>query len=345
MAATPPDKIGLRMMWWSRLHPPADPQTSFSGKTILITGANVGLGFEATLKFAALGATRLILGVRSLQRGGKAKAEICRRTGYHPGKIQLYHLDMSNFASVKTFAETISKEEPRLDVAVLNAGIAAASYTVSPEGYEMSLQISVLSTALLAILLLPQLRNSATLSGAPSHLELVGSAAHQDVKADVFDSAGGERILDQVSKESFFEATKQYYVIKLLHMYVMGGLVEATSTSTSTNHDDPNVIITTVCPGLCRTNLGRDFSILARIFVGLYQLILARSAEEGSRTLVSGVTLGKEAHGKFWSHDVFFRKGELITNAEGKALQNKVWDEIMEVLRKQVPRIDEDLVQ
>jgi len=302
--ATTPNKKGISMIWWSARHPPANPETSFSGKTILITGANVGLGFEAVLKFAALGATRLILGVRSLQRGEEAKAEICRRTGYDAGNIQMYEIDMSTFASVKAFAEAISKES-QLDVAILNAGMAASSYKLSPEGYEMSLQVNVLSTALLAILLLPPLHKSAELSGEPSHLEFVGSAGHNGVKADTFDFAGDPRILDQVNDEAFFDVQRQYAVTKLLLMYVMDGLVEAISSSTS--HNDSNVIIMTVCPGLCRTNLGRDFSTLFKIPVGLFQLVFARSAEEGSRSIVSGTTLGREANGEFWSHDVFFR--------------------------------------
>ena len=288
------------MMWWSARHPPANPSTSFSGKTILITGANVGLGFEAALKFAALDAAHLILGVRSLQRGEEAKIQMFQRTGYDTRNIRLYELDMSTFASVKAFAEMISKNETRLDVVILNAGMAAPSYKLSPEGYEMSLQVNVLSTTLLADLLLPQLRKSAELSGDPSHLDFVGSVAHRGVKADTFDFADDTRILDQVNTEAFFNMERQYAVTKLFLMYVMDGLVEANSSR-------KNVIITTTCPGLCRTNLGRDFPALIKILVGWFQLILARSAEEGSRSIVSAAALGREANGEFWSHDVFYR--------------------------------------
>ena len=290
-------------MWWSARHPPANPSTSFSGKTILITGANVGLGFEAALKFAALDAAHLILGVRSLQRGEEAKIEIFRRTGYDVRNIRLYELDMSTFASVKAFAEMISKNEPRLDVAILNAGVAAPSYKLSPEAFEMSLQVNVLSTALLASLLLPQLRKSAELSGEPSHLDFVGSVAHRGVKADTFEFGGDAKIFDQVNREAFFNMERQYAVTKLFLMYVMDGLVEANSSSSASS----NVIITTTCPGLCRTNLGRDFPALIKILVGWFQLILARSAEEGSRSIVSAAALGREANGEFWSHDVFYR--------------------------------------
>ncbi|KAJ5881197.1 uncharacterized protein N7473_012250 [Penicillium subrubescens] len=327
MPSTPPDGEGLNMMWWAARHPPADPTTSFAGQTVLITGANTGLGYEAALKFAALGASRIIFGVRSLRKGEDARAQICQQTGYDASNIQLYELDMSTFASVKAFAEAVAKE-PRLDIAVLNAGLMATAYHVSPEGYEMCLQVMVLSTAFLGMLLLSQLQKSAAISGTPSHLEFVGSIMGRAVKADTF-SQTDAKILDQVTQPDFFGFQKQYNVSKLLLFYVLDGLVESTSSS--------SVIINTVCPGACRTDLGRNFSTWLRIPLNLVQTVLARSAEEGARTYVSGVTLGQESHGQLWSADTFFSKGELVTSPRGKALQKKVWKEILEVLQPHLP--------
>lgn len=87
----PPDtsSSSIGFLWWSARNPPQDPRTSFAGKTVLITGANVGLGYEAFVKFAALGASRIILGMRSLARGETAKAQVCRRTGYDPNNIAM----------------------------------------------------------------------------------------------------------------------------------------------------------------------------------------------------------------------------------------------------------------
>ncbi|KAF3384246.1 Short chain dehydrogenase yanD, partial [Penicillium rolfsii] len=327
MSSTPPEGEGLSMMWWAARHPPADPTTSFAGQTVLITGANTGLGYEAALKFAALGASRIILGVRSLHKGEEARNQICKQTGYDASNIQLYQLDMSTFASVKAFAEAVAKE-PRLDIAILNAGLLATSYHVSPEGYEMCLQVMVLSTALLGILLLPQLQRSAAISGSPSHLEFVGSILGRAVKADTF-SRTDTKILNQVNQPDFFGFQKQYNVSKLLLFYVMDGLVETSSSS--------SVIINTVCPGACRTDLGRNFSDWLRIPLSIVQSVLARSAEEGARTYVSAVTLGPESHGQLWSADTFFNKGELVTSPQGKALQKKVWKEILEVLQPHLP--------
>ena len=253
------------------------------------------------MKFATLGASRLILGVRSVQRGDEAKEQICQRTGYDASNVQIYQLDMSSFASVKAFAEVVSKEK-RVDVAVLNAGMAAPKYQLSPEGCEISLQVNVLSTALLAVLLYPKLEKSAVLSGSPSHVELVGSVGHRMVKSTALDAVLDKDtpLLDHVNDKKSFHVQDTYVMTKLLLMYVMEGLVSATNAKNASD-----VIITTCCPNLCRTNIGRDFNYVMNVANRLFQLIFARTAEEGSRIIVSGTTLGKEAHGRFWSHDVF----------------------------------------
>ncbi|OCT54953.1 Retinol dehydrogenase 14 [Cladophialophora carrionii] len=303
MGRTPPHDQGISAMWWSARNPPVDPKISFAGKTVLITGANVGLGLEAATKFARLGASRLILGVRSHQRGEDAKGHICQQSAYNAANVHIYQVDMSSFESVKSFATAITEEEPSLDIAVLNAGMAASSYQLSPDGYEMYLQVNVLSTALLAVLLLRKLHQSAQLSGSPSHLEFVGSVGHRMVKPTALDAVADNksaRLLDFVNDKQNFAIQETYCMSKVLLMYVMEGLVAATRRN---NVDD--VVITTCCPNLCRTNLGRDFNPLMNLANSMFQLVFARTAEEGSRILVSGTTLGKDAHGMFWSHDVF----------------------------------------
>src|SRR5204862_1056102 len=71
-----------------RLCPPRDPTESLAGKTIILTGGNTGLGFEAAIKYVNLGAKSLIIGCRNLERGNKAKEVIERRTK-RPGVVQI----------------------------------------------------------------------------------------------------------------------------------------------------------------------------------------------------------------------------------------------------------------
>jgi len=292
-SADAPAKSGLGVFWWAARHPPTDPTTSCTGKTVLITGANVGLGFEAATKFAALGAATLIFGVRSLGKGKAAKAQIERAIGCKSDIIQIFELDMSSYSSIEKFAKVVSNKFPKIDAAILNAGVAASAYNVSPHGWEMSLQVNVISTTYLAILLLPKLRETALSTRQPACLEFVASAGHGDVKAEnIKDSSS---ILKKANDRKNFSIATQYINTKLMEMWAMGQIASKTSPA--------QVIVTSSCPGLCRSNLGRDFIALIRIPNNLFQKVFARSSEEGSRTIVSATSLGAEGHGGFWTND------------------------------------------
>jgi NAD(P)-dependent dehydrogenase (short-subunit alcohol dehydrogenase family) len=278
MVDSAPDKQGISMLWWAKHNPPREPMTSFADKTVLITGANVGLGLEAAVKFAALGASSLIFGVRSLQRGENAKKLICQRTGYPPSNIKLFQLDMSTFASVKKFADMVTKEVPRVDVAMLNAGLAAPSYQVSPDGYEMSLQVNVISTALLAILLLPKLRQTTANTGQPTHLEFVGSNGQAQVTSGMLRLGPEDKVVEKLSSKDFFNYMTQYQVSKLLLQYV----VDSIASKTLSIFGESEVIVTTVCPGLCRTNLGREFGALLKVTNGIFSRSLRDRVKKGA---------------------------------------------------------------
>jgi NAD(P)-dependent dehydrogenase (short-subunit alcohol dehydrogenase family) len=264
----------------------------------------------------------LLLGVRSIKKGEEARKQIYHRAEYDPANVKVYELDMSSFASVKAFARTIAAEEPRLDVAVLNAGMTSASYQLSPEENEMSVQVNVLSTALLAALLLPKLQETACKSGEPSHLEFVGNVGHRMVKPDAFDAMlyNDGHLLNFTNHKKNFGIPATYCYTKLFLMYAMEGLVNAT-----VQHRSQDVIIMTCCPNLCRTDIGREFSMLLKLPNYLFQSVFARTAEEGSRIIVSGTALGKDAHGQFWSHDIFDRYGCHISPVAGRRAIMLIW--------------------
>lgn len=298
---------------WGAKNPPVDPTTSYAGKTVLITGPNAGLGFEAATKFAALGASKLIFGVRSLEKGKQAKAAIEQKTGCKPDVIQLLQLDMASYTSTEKFAREVNTKFSAVHVAVLNAGVAPPSYKPSPEGWEMALQVNVISSTYLAILLLPKLRETGLSTGQPAHLELVVSCGHGDVKAEsVRDSTS---ILKKVSDPKNFSFTSQYVITKLLEVWAMTHIAAKTSPS--------QVIVNSSCPSLCKSTLGRDFSIMLRIPDSLIKAIFARTAEQGSRILVSATTTGPDAHGGYWAHDRVALPGVLVTSEEGKKLSNQ----------------------
>lgn len=125
---------------------------------VIVTGANTGLGLEAARHFVCLGVSNIIIACRMLSKGNAAREDI-EHTEKCKGVLQVWELDLSSFASVKAFAKR-AKLLPRLNICVENAGIAQGTFTLA-EGHESQIIVNVILTFLLALLLLPIMRNSA----------------------------------------------------------------------------------------------------------------------------------------------------------------------------------------
>lgn len=121
-------------MRWAHNNPPQDYQLSFAGKTVLVTGANVGLGFAAAMKYARLGADKLVLAVRNATKGEQAKQRIVQRTGRKSDDIVVQTVDLLDFTSVQPFVARLETEIVYLDIALLNAGMGNPSYETSAAG-------------------------------------------------------------------------------------------------------------------------------------------------------------------------------------------------------------------
>ncbi|KAI8793584.1 retinol dehydrogenase 13, partial [Biomphalaria glabrata] len=93
--------------------------TDLTGKTVLITGANCGIGFMTALHLARRNA-RVVLACRNKARAEKAKEEIIAKTGNTNVVVRL--IDLCSLKSVRGFAQQVKEEEPRLDILINNAG-------------------------------------------------------------------------------------------------------------------------------------------------------------------------------------------------------------------------------
>ena len=110
---------------------PPMPTGTYEDQTVIVTGANVGLGLEAARHFVNLGAAKVILGVRNLEKGELAKKDIENTTG-KSGVVEVWQLDLSSYASVEAFAAKAS-ELDRLDVLLENAGLATTSFKLAED--------------------------------------------------------------------------------------------------------------------------------------------------------------------------------------------------------------------
>jgi NAD(P)-dependent dehydrogenase (short-subunit alcohol dehydrogenase family) len=279
--------------------PLIDPQTSFDGKNVIITGANTGLGLEAAIKFTALNASRVILGVRDLTKGNHAKSVVEDRMD-KKDKVEVWQLDMDLYDSIQEFAKRASSLD-HLDVVVLNAGVYMVDYQESKYGWEKTLQVNVISTALLGLLLLPKLKSSKTRTSLPV-LEFVSSSNHQKVSFSQ-EQRSADSLLGSYNTASGFAASQQYAASKLFLMYVMQSLASF-AYSPNTTPASPQAVVTSVCPGYCKSDLSRGHNKFAMsVLRSIANALFLRTTEEGSRSLVSGTTKGQVLHGGFWKDD------------------------------------------
>lgn len=179
---------------------PPYPAYDFTGETVIVTGSNVGLGLEAARHLARLNCAKLILAVRTISKGEKAKESILASTKRTSDCIEVWPLDLSSSASVKAFAKRAEGLE-RVDVLVENAGLSVGGWEVV-EGNEASLHVNVINTFLMALLMLPKMRETAKQFGSTPRLEIVSSEAHFMAR---FPERAEEDIYAELNEEKSFK--------------------------------------------------------------------------------------------------------------------------------------------
>jgi len=163
-----------------------DSKVSLKGKTVIVTGANTGIGKTTALDMAERGA-RVIMACRSRKRAMPAVEEITSKTGNKD--VVFMQLDLASFASVNEFSEAFLKAESRLDILINNAGMISQNAAQHNEdGIELTLAINHLGPFLLTQNLLELLIKS----GPGSRIINVSSLAHHFANPAAFlDLDGG----------------------------------------------------------------------------------------------------------------------------------------------------------
>ena len=175
---------------------PAYPKTKFTGQVIIVTGSNTGLGLEAARHFVRLDAKKVILAVRTIEKGEAAKDSILKSEKKSADAVEVWKLDLSSYQSCKDFAQRAQGLE-RLDILVENAGIVTERFKITEED-ESTITTNVVSPLLHALLLLPKLRETAVKFDTMSRLVFVTSFVHWLTK---FEEQKEERIFEALADE------------------------------------------------------------------------------------------------------------------------------------------------
>jgi NAD(P)-dependent dehydrogenase (short-subunit alcohol dehydrogenase family) len=203
-------------------------QARLDGKTVIITGANSGIGLETAVDLAKRNA-RVILACRSVERGETAAVEVRKRSGNN--NAVFVQLDLASLDSVRKFAAKILEEEPRIDILINNAGVMAIpNRTLTQDGFEMQFGTNHLGHFLLTNLLLDRIKE------APSaRIVSVSSKASEQGRLDLSD----------LNSEKSYSEWYAYGASKLANVLFTRSLAKRLQgTRVTANVLHPGVIVT-----------------------------------------------------------------------------------------------------
>jgi len=251
-----------------------------SGKVIIVTGGNSGLGFESVKAFAGKGAS-VVLASRNMQKGEDAKTEILK--AYPAGKVEVLELDLMDLESIRTFVRQFEEKYKRLDVLLNNAGIMTTPYFKTKDGFEGQIGTNHLGHFALTAQLMNLIKST-----PGSRVVNVSSGAHQFGKMD-FD----DLLFEDGKNYSPMKAYGRAKLANLLFTYELGRQFESSGI---------NAISVASHPGGSRTNLDRHvkgkfwFKLLWPIF-RLTTMNQAQGALPQIRASVDGKVKGGQYYG------------------------------------------------
>ncbi|KAL1683389.1 hypothetical protein EV122DRAFT_201666 [Schizophyllum commune] len=299
-----------------------------TGQVVVVVGANVGLGYEAAKHFATMGAARVIMACRSKERGAAAVERLQKETGLKNSELML--VDLADFSSTTQFAAELEARVDRLDLLVLNAGVTAqngSKRTETVNGWEPTIQVNVVSSSILAILLLPiMLRTSRERHTIPRTV-VVASSVHFWAPPWNNEICNQPGILKALSDQEEFENRNVRLSCNSRTRPVLNVLF-ARALNERLRHTHPTVIVNSVDPGLCSTSLFRDEG---RITIGmrLMNALFAVSAEVGSRELVWAALGGSEdadaMRGAFVARHEVRQPSDFVLSERGRIAQDRTW--------------------
>ncbi|KAJ9113047.1 hypothetical protein QFC22_006143 [Naganishia vaughanmartiniae] len=291
-----------------------------TGRVVIVTGSNTGLGYEAAKTFAQHNPSRLILAVRNTHAGHKAAQEIVEANGGKGTVPEVWELDLGRLQSVKDFGDCVNRELERLDVFVSNAGISTEKFVKTVDGFEST------KTAHL-----PPMPHSPNFK---PHLTIVSSAVHYWIH-DVLPGMkeGRKDTLQCFQEEELFKPSDRYNetkAVNIMNAFILADLL------------CPDIIVNAVHPGLCHSSLMRESVGLKGCLIGLLKLIAARSTEAGARNLVWAGTHDMPTGA--YIHDCrVFEPSDFVLSTQGREIGAEIWDE-MKVIWKEKVGVDADAI-
>ncbi|CAL4923676.1 unnamed protein product [Urochloa decumbens] len=237
------------------------------GLVAVITGASSGIGLE-TARVLALRGVHVVMAVRNVSAGLAAKEAIVAKI---PGaRIDVLELDLSSMASVRRFASEFDSLNLLLNILINNAGVMTRNCTRSCDGLELHFATNHIGHFLLTNLLLENMKRGCRDSGVEGRIVNLASSAHMLTYPE---GICFSKIHDPSGLNDFI-AYGQSKLANILHCNELSRILKEEGLNISANAVDPGII---------RTNLFRNRSIIT-VLLDTIGRIMCRSVEQGAAT-------------------------------------------------------------
>jgi NAD(P)-dependent dehydrogenase (short-subunit alcohol dehydrogenase family) len=234
--------------------------TDLAGKTIVITGATSGIGYETALRLARMGARLSIVG-RDPARGEVARQALAREV---PGaEVVTFTADLSSMGETRRLAGELLAALPRIDVLVNNAGAMFPQRSLTVDGLERTFALNHMAYFLLTDLLRDRL-----VASAPSRVVVVASEAHRRASLDFDD-------LQTAKGYTGWLAYCRSKLANILFTRELARRLDGTGVSAHCLH-----------PGFVASGFGDGGSGMFRLGFGLAKRLFAIPVDAGARTSV-----------------------------------------------------------
>lgn len=288
-----------------------------TGKTFLVTGANSGIGFEATKVFASKGA-KIIMGCRNLEKAQKAKEEILRDTP--KALLDIIQLDLTSFRSIKNFCTKVNDNYDKLDVLLNNAGIMTVPYGSTEDGLELQTGVNHFGHFYLTMRLVNLINNTPN-----SRIVNIASIAHKygKLKKDTF----------------FYEEGKSYSKIKAYSQSKLANLLFTYKLKEKLEKHNSKIIVLAAHPGVSKTNLGNHIKGGSVKWVQRMLSLTIQSQDRGALPGIRACTDNNVISGQYYGPNSLFEfRGDPVIvkstkRSHSKDLQNILWTESVRITR------------
>ncbi|KAF5307639.1 hypothetical protein FQR65_LT06694 [Abscondita terminalis] len=269
-------------------------------KTIIVTGANAGIGKETAIALAKKG-SRIIMACRNQDTGKSSQDEIIRKSGNT--NIVLKKLDLSSFQSIRDFAEDVNRTEHRLDVLIHNAGVWLSKNLKNDNGIDLTMATNQFGPFLLTHLLIDLLKKS-----VPSRIVVVSSCSHFFGNLN-FDNSN-------LYIPSYFPHLN-YFNSKFANVCFANEL--------ALRLKEFNITVNSLHPGMIKTDIWNNIPALLIWPITILSKICFKTVEQGSETMVylSSSSEVENVTGKYY---VDCKKSYMSKRTRNSEFNKKFWE-------------------